>query len=74
MTLDWQGIAVLVVVGLAIAFLVLRFTGFKWRRQPPAQSYVSLSSLKKGKGRPRSGAEPAFLAISSQLSALSYQL
>jgi uncharacterized membrane-anchored protein YhcB (DUF1043 family) len=55
MTLDWQGIAVLVVVGLAIAFLVLRFTGFKWRRQPPAQSYVSLSSLKKtGKGRPRS--------------------
>ena len=60
MTLDWQGIAVIVVVGLAVAFLVLRFTGFRWRKQPPAQSYVSMSSLKKtsssktGKGRPRS--------------------
>ncbi|MBA3639784.1 MAG: hypothetical protein H0W53_10965 [Acidobacteria bacterium] len=56
MTLDWQGVAVLVVVGLAVAFLVLRFTGYKWRRQPPAQSYVSLSSLKgtkKDKTRPR---------------------
>jgi uncharacterized membrane-anchored protein YhcB (DUF1043 family) len=46
MSLDWQGVAVLIVVGLAVAFLLLRFTGFKWRRQPPAQSYVSLSSLK----------------------------
>ena len=56
MTLDWQGIAVVVVVGLAVAFLILRFTGFRWRRQPPAQSYVSLSSLKgtKNEGtRPR---------------------
>ncbi|MDQ3421655.1 MAG: hypothetical protein M3541_23275 [Acidobacteriota bacterium] len=56
MTLDWQGVAVLVVVGLAVAFLVLRFTGYKWRRQPPAQSYVSFSSLKgtkKDKTRPR---------------------
>ncbi len=56
MNLDWQGVAVLVVVGLAVAFLVLRFTGFRWRRQPPAQSYVSLSSLKgtkKDKTRPR---------------------
>ena len=59
MNMDWQGIAVLVVVGLAVAFLILRFTGFRWRRQPPAQSYVALSSLKKKssskaeKGRPR---------------------
>ena len=56
MTLDWQGIAVVIVVGLAAAFLVLRFTGFRWRREPPAQSYVSLSSLKgskKDKARPR---------------------
>ena len=54
MTMNWQGIAVLVVVGLAAAFLILRFTGFQWRKQPPAQSYVSMSSLKKtGKGRPR---------------------
>jgi len=60
MSLDWQSSAVLVVVGLAAAFLILSFTGLRWRRQPPAQSYVALSSLKKkssptnGKGRPRS--------------------
>lgn len=45
--MDWQTIAVVLVVALAVLFLVLRFTGVPWRRQPPAQSYVSLSSLKK---------------------------
>jgi hypothetical protein len=48
---SWQSIAVVLVVAAAVAFLVARAVGIRVRRKRPAQTFVPLSSLKKGKAR-----------------------
>lgn len=45
--MTWQSLAVLLVVGAAIFFLVARVVGIQLRRRRPAQTFVPLSSLKK---------------------------
>ena len=45
--MSWQSLAVVLVVAAAILFLVARASGFRLRRDRPAQTFVPLSSLKK---------------------------
>jgi hypothetical protein len=49
--MSWQTLAVVIVVAAAVAFLVARAVGVRLRRNRPAQTFVPLSSLKKGPPR-----------------------
>jgi hypothetical protein len=48
--MDWQSPAVFVVVAGAVGFLARRVFLTRRRRKRPAQSFVPLSSIKKGPG------------------------
>ena len=52
--MTWQEVGVAVIVGSAVAFLVLRITGRR-RRQKPAQTFVPLASLKHRRDDPPDG-------------------
>ena len=43
----WQDVAVWIVVGGAVLFLVGRNVNLRKRRQKPAETFIPLSSLKK---------------------------
>ena len=45
--MGWQDIAVWVVVGSAVLFLVGRNVNLRKRRTKPAETFIPLSSLKK---------------------------
>ena len=49
--MSWQEIGVVVIVGGAVAFLVLRVAGRR-RRKKPAQTFVPLTSLKNRREDP----------------------
>ncbi|HXE81374.1 MAG TPA: hypothetical protein VNK41_11515 [Vicinamibacterales bacterium] len=44
---DWQSIAVVLIVAGAFAFLVVRVTGTRRRRSPPAETFVPLDQVRK---------------------------
>ena len=45
--MDWQDVAVWIVVAGAVLFLVGRNVNLRRRRKQPAQTFVPLSSLKR---------------------------
>jgi uncharacterized protein YqfA (UPF0365 family) len=49
--MSWQSLAVVIVVAAAVFFLIARVVGVRLRRNRPAQTFVPLSSLKKGTPR-----------------------
>jgi len=44
---DWQGVAVVLIVLGAVAFLVLRVVGGRRRRSRPAQTFIPLDRVRK---------------------------
>ena len=52
--MSWQEMGVALIVGGAVAFLVLRVAGRR-RRQKPAETFVPLTSLKKRGDPPPEG-------------------
>jgi hypothetical protein len=44
---DWQDVAVWIVVGSAVLFLVGRNVNLRKRQKKPAETFIPLSSLKK---------------------------
>ena len=46
-TVSWQDVAVWIVVGAAVLFLVGRNVNLRKRRQKPGETFMPLSSLKK---------------------------
>jgi hypothetical protein len=51
----WQDVAVWIVVGGAVLFLIGRNLNFRKRRKKPAETFIPLSSLKKPAPPPDSG-------------------
>jgi uncharacterized membrane-anchored protein YhcB (DUF1043 family) len=50
--MSWQEMGVALIVGGAVAFLVLRVAGRR-RRRKPAQTFVPLTSVKHRRNEPR---------------------
>jgi hypothetical protein len=48
--MDWQDVAVWIVVAAAALFLISRNVNLRRRRKQPAQSFVPLSSLRRPGG------------------------